>query len=448
MRTPEGNGAHASAARTADGQLWFATMAGAAHFFPADVTPSLPETRVRVSAESTDGTPILDGSALSRDRANVHLSFVAPSFIDPARIRYRYQLVGFDPDWVDAGLRREATFTNLPPGSYQFQVQAFVPGSWTSQIATLRFERPRGLTERWFFYPGLVLLSSCVVGAAAWWRVQRLRRREALLEARVQERTAELTEALARAAKSERSARIAERMAAVGTLAAGVAHELNNPLAFVSSNVEFAVRELKGLEPGTLPPELAEDLLSAMEDANDGTRRLREIVGDLKTFSRADSGPPREVDPRAVLKTALNLSRASIKHRARIETELEDVPTVLAEEGRLAQVLVNLLVNAGQAIPEGENAENVITAASRTRPDGWAELEVRDTGCGIPQEDLARIFDPFFTTKPVGVGTGLGLSICHGIIEAAGGRMEVESAVGVGTRFRVLLPPAGSPTPA
>ncbi len=229
---------------------------------------------------------------------------------------------------------------------------------------------------------------------------------------------------------------LADRMASVGTLAAGVAHEINNPLAFILSNVEFALDELRraGADP---------EVLRALDDAKDGGVRVREIVRDLRTFSRPVNEVREALDPRAVLESAVGLASNEIRHRAQILVEPGDVPRVAASEYRLGQVFLNLLINAAQAIPEGNVAGNHVRATTSTAPDGHAVIEISDTGGGIPPEVLPRIFDPFFTTKPPGVGTGLGLSICHGIVTQLGGTISVESAPGQGSTFRVSLPPAG-----
>jgi len=164
----------------------------------------------------------------------------------------------------------------------------------------------------------------------------------------------------------------------------------------------------------------------------------------LKTFSRGDeeSTAPLELWP--VLESAVSMCNNEVRHRARLRREQGEVPRVLANEARLGQVFLNLLVNAAQAIPDGQVEQHEIVLATRTDAAGRAVVEVRDTGCGIPREHLERIFDPFFTTKPLGVGTGLGLSICHGIITALGGELQVESTPGKGTTFRVVLPPAST----
>jgi PAS domain S-box-containing protein len=229
---------------------------------------------------------------------------------------------------------------------------------------------------------------------------------------------------------------LADRMASIGTLAAGVAHEINNPLSFILSNLDFALRELR--EAGGDP-----ELERALQDAMDGGVRVREIVRDLRTFSRSDSDEREALDVRSVLQSAIGLAANEVRHRAELAVDPGEVPRVLGSEHRLGQVFLNLLVNAAQAIPEaGPASRHVVRASTSTAPDGWAVIEISDTGAGIPGDVLPRIFDPFFTTKPVGVGTGLGLSICHAIVVQHGGTITVESTPGQGTTFRVRLPPA------
>ncbi|HEX8908907.1 MAG TPA: PAS domain S-box protein, partial [Anaeromyxobacteraceae bacterium] len=242
----------------------------------------------------------------------------------------------------------------------------------------------------------------------------------------------------------------ADRMSALGTLAAGVAHEINNPLAFVLSNLSYAIEELG--RAGARPTEVTR----ALEEAREGAVRVKEIVRDLKTFSRPEERPDEEVDLPSVLRSAMNLAQNEIRHRAQLQVDLQPVPPVLASAHRLGQVFLNLLINAAQAIPEGQADQNRIRVHCRSAGQGRVAVDISDTGSGIPPEHLARIFEPFFTTKPVGVGTGLGLSVCHGIVTALGGDIAVESRPGA-TTFRVTLPavtlapmasPGGRPAPA
>jgi PAS domain S-box-containing protein len=239
---------------------------------------------------------------------------------------------------------------------------------------------------------------------------------------------------------------LADRMAALGTLAAGVAHEINNPLAFVLGNLVFLEDELPRRAPeGTL---LAEHR-SALQEARTGAERIRATVKDLLALARSrDAEAVGEVDVNAVVEFAVKMAEPQLRHRARIVKRIGAIPRVAAPESRLGQVFLNLLINAAQAIPEGDPSRNEVRISTRQDPEaGTVIVEVADTGVGIAAEDRQRIFDPFYTTKPVGVGTGLGLSISHSIVASLGGEIAVESAPGRGSTFEVVLP-ASAAAPA
>jgi signal transduction histidine kinase len=290
----------------------------------------------------------------------------------------------------------------------------------------------------------------------------------------------ELREAAMRAERANLRERIVmlERLASAGMVAAGVAHEINNPLAIAMVNLDLTadaltrvVRlaaskasaspenpdarrptvpgallgsgpEADGGHPGTTMRDELHGLEESLADAREALQRVADIVRDVKVFSRADDEPALTVDLRRVADASVRMANNEIRHRARLVKRYGEVPLVAASESRLGQVVLNLLVNAAHAMPEGGADRNEIGITTRTRDDGWAVLEVADTGSGIPPENLARIFDPFFTTKAVGVGMGLGLAICHRIVGEIGGRIEVDSTVGEGSVFRLALPPA------
>jgi len=235
--------------------------------------------------------------------------------------------------------------------------------------------------------------------------------------------------------------RFADRMTSLGTLSAGMAHEINNPLAAVVANVEMA-RKVTRSEPAPLGSSAHMELEAMLTDAAEGADRVRSIVRGLKAFSRADEETIGRVDPREVLESAIRLVQNELRHRATLVRAYEPTSPALGNAARLEQVLVNLLVNAAQAISVGAADRNAIRVVTRMDGDEWVVLEVHDSGCGIEPALKHRIFDPFFTTKAIGVGTGLGLSVCHGIVSAFGGRIEVESTRGSGSRFCVYLPAA------
>jgi signal transduction histidine kinase len=234
----------------------------------------------------------------------------------------------------------------------------------------------------------------------------------------------------------------ADRMAALGTLASGFAHEINNPLTYVAANLQV----LRDRLPALLNAHAAAEVRELLDDTIDGAERIRRIVKHAQMVAPVQ---PEEretvVDLRAALEAALTLAANEIRHRARLVREMSGNPCVRGDRGRVEQLFLNLLLNAAQAIAEGHAANNEIRVSLRASPPGRALVEIADSGCGIPAEVQERVFQPFFTTKPVGQGTGLGLSICHGIVSALGGEISFESAPGSGTVFHVIIPTVVAP---
>ncbi len=253
--------------------------------------------------------------------------------------------------------------------------------------------------------------------------------------------------------KRQLEARLAltDRLASLGTMAAGVGHEINNPLTYVLGNLEFALEALRRRARGALAPELERDLREVDEvlaEARQGALRVRDIVQALKRFSRAEDATRARVELRDVVDDAARLTASELRPRGRLRVEHGDAPAVVANASLLHQVFVNLLINAAQALDERAAGRNEVVVRTRADERGRAVAEVCDTGHGIAPADLPRIFEPFFTTRPVGKGTGLGLAICHRIVSALGGEIAVESEVGRGTTLRVTLPAAPPDAPA
>jgi PAS domain S-box-containing protein len=232
----------------------------------------------------------------------------------------------------------------------------------------------------------------------------------------------------------------ADRLASVGMLAAGVAHEINNPLAYLTAALDFLGQRAR--EDAGAPAAQPAEVLEALAEAREGAERVRHVVRDLRTFSTTREERRARIDLQPVVESAIHMAANEVRFRARLVREYAAAPAVLANEARLGQVVLNLLINAAQAIPEGRVDENEIRVVTGTDARGRALLEVRDTGAGIRAEIADRIFDPFFTTKPTGVGTGLGLSICRGIVVGLGGEIAAERRAGGGTTMRVALPAA------
>lgn len=223
-----------------------------------------------------------------------------------------------------------------------------------------------------------------------------------------------------------------ERLAAIGTLSASVAHELASPLTFVLGNIDKAAL-LAGPSPGS------DELLAALADAREGVDRMRQILKDLTGMAR-DDGRRTSLDPRDAVEIALRVAAANVRERARLVRKYADVPNVLANETRLSQVFLNLLLNAVQSIPTARRGE--ITVSTRTDEAGRAVVEFADDGEGMSQHMIERAFEPFVTTKARGSGTGLGLFVCQTIVSELGGSIDLSSQLGVGTRARVVLPAA------
>jgi two-component system, NtrC family, sensor kinase len=286
------------------------------------------------------------------------------------------------------------------------------------------------------------------------------------LENMVRDRTLELEnshEALKRAYLDLQSAQEqliqTEKMASLGQLVAGIAHEIKNPLNFIYGNTGFLADYTQKMEsllenfeklPSISPEDQAEiqrlkesihyafikqDLKILIDNFTEGARRINTIVSDLRTFSRMDTDTISDVDLHTSLEMSLNLLRNQYKNRVAIHKEYGDIPKIRGYSGKLNQVFMNLLSNAFHAL-QGNGDVWIRTRCS----DGMVEVEIADSGIGIPKEHLSRIFEPFFTTKPVGQGTGLGLSISYGIIEQHQGKISVASTPGKGSSFTVQLP--------
>ncbi len=233
---------------------------------------------------------------------------------------------------------------------------------------------------------------------------------------------------------------ISDRMASIGMLAAGVGHEINNPLAALMADIDAALADL---DAGHEAQSRARESLI---DARQAGARIREIARDLKYFARHDAEGVGECELNRMLESSARMASSHIRPRARLVVGLTAPLRVHGSESRLGQVFLNLLVNAAQAIKEGQADANTITLRSRDLGDGQVIVEVTDTGSGMSPETLRRLFTPLFTTKPQGEGTGLGLTICQGIVKEAGGVIDVESQLGKGTTFRVRLRKSATPS--
>jgi signal transduction histidine kinase len=235
--------------------------------------------------------------------------------------------------------------------------------------------------------------------------------------------------------KSQQKLMESDKLATIGQLSAGVAHEVNNPATSVLGNLEFLRGEL---EPLIKDAKDVVDLRGALDDSISGMKRISAIARDLGAFARR-SDEVELVQLTEPIEVAFKMANFEVKYRAQILREFQPVPPITGNRGRLQQVFLNLVINAAHAIPKGDVAHNFIRVSTRV-VDGKAEVKVSDSGGGIAPENLSRIFDPFFTTKPQGHGTGLGLAITNDIVHQHGGEISVESQLGRGTTFTLRFP--------
>ncbi|HRD92679.1 MAG TPA: ATP-binding protein [Accumulibacter sp.] len=255
-----------------------------------------------------------------------------------------------------------------------------------------------------------------------------------------------------------------EKMASIGQLAAGVAHEINNPVGFVNSNLQSLKRyceqmlhliatyqsaeaqisdaallsTITALKQALDIEFLQEDLPALIKESEDGLVRIKKIVEDLKDFSHVDESDWQHADLNAGLDSTLNVVWNEVKYKARVEKNYGKLPTVECLAAQLNQVFMNLIINAAQSLDQAKGMGTI--TLSTGHQDDWVWVEVQDTGRGMSEDVKRRIFEPFFTTKPVGQGTGLGMSVSYNIVQKHHGRIELDSTPGQGTRFRVWVP--------
>jgi signal transduction histidine kinase/ligand-binding sensor domain-containing protein len=445
LRTEECNALGGpSGIKARDGRLWFPTARGVVAYDPRHEKPlpALPPVLIEELKVDEQVRPASEWSQLPPGEGRVEIHYTTAALRAPERVRFRYKLEGVDEDWVEAGTRRVAYYTRTPPGDHRFLVEAFYEqSSEPPRGAEVTFHLEPRFFETPLFRVGCVLAAGLAVAGGVWLRLRRLSQREHQLQARVDERTAELAMRLQQLEATQERLAHAEKLAAVGTLASGVGHEINNPLAYILSNLRFLTAELRSLTKREEEHERWQEVEEALGDALHGAERVRKIVQALRTLARVQAEPPSQVELHVVLNRTLENMEQELRRRARLVKEYGPPLRVLGDEGRLGQVILQLLSNAAQAITAGQPERNEIRVTTRLAADGRAVLEVKDTGHGIAPEILPRIFEPFFTTKEAGEGTGLGLSICHATIEEMRGEIQVESEPGQGATFRILLPP-------
>ena len=438
-----------------DGRLWFATVDGVAIFDPAEVadapdTPTVSIDSVLVNKAPVDPADLSNGVAAR----NVDISFSAPWLTGGRSVQYEYRLVGLDDDtWVDAGQTRTASFTNLSPGTYHFEVRARARrGAPPGRVRTLSFDVPARFFETGWFLALTTTLLALAIGGFVRWRLGRLQRHQQDLQLLVDERTAALRHEMLERERTERERRVlderiqqAQRLESLGVLAGGVAHDFNNLLVGVLGEASLALADLPSGSPGR----------KHVERIERAALRASELTSQMLAYSGRGRFIVLPVQLEELVEEVRELLGSVIPRTITVTLDFpRHLPMVAGDPSQLRQVVMNLLTNAADAIGQRDGRIR-ISAGTRTlikgeaatthqpgvlglAPGEYAWLEVRDDGAGMDAETVGRIFDPFFTTKPA--GRGLGLAAVQGIVRSHGGRILVASQPGGGTTFTLLFP--------
>lgn len=418
-----GSMASPSAVRTTDGRIWFATTKGVAWINPKRILRNTVPPPVLIESVTANGRKYNTSTSLKLPprTKNLQIAYTAASLTVPERVRFRYKLEGQDKEWQDAGTRREAFYTNLDPGSYQFRVIACNnDGVWNETGAMLHFEVLPA------FYETVTFRILCVLTLlAVLWLLYRRRVRS--IEQRHQERNR--AEEMLRHARAE-LAHI-NRVSTMGELTASLAHEIKQPIGAAVTNAEACLRLIDRREPDL--PEAREAASEMIKDA----RRAADIIEHVRSLFRKGPSPQEIVDVNRVIREmVVMLQKEANRHSVRMSTNLTDgLPNVMADRVQLQQALMNLMLNGIEAMQDTTRELNI---KSQPGDEGQVLISVSDTGAGLPTGDADQIFNAFFTTKSQ--GTGLGLAITRSIVESHGGRIWATANPGPGATFQFTLP--------
>jgi ligand-binding sensor domain-containing protein/signal transduction histidine kinase len=456
-----------AACLTQDGRICFTTTRGVSIVNPEDIRlntipPPVVIDRFVVEGETRDVSGPVDISA-GATRFEFH--YAGLSFVGAEKVRYKYQLVGLDKEWMDAGSRRDAYYTRLGPGEYAFRViAANSDGVWNETGAAVKFTlEPYFYQTSWFL--GLAIFAFLTTGPTFYfYRTRSLKKRKAELEHLVQERTGELQKTLNNLKETQNQLILSEKMASLGQLTAGIAHEIKNPLNFITN---FAVlsqgltrdlrKELQA-ERDRVDPARAKEISELLDDLEQNVGKIDEhgkradsIVRGMLLHSRGKSGERLETDLNALLAEYTNLAYHGMRAQdqsfnVKIETEFDpSVGRVSVVPQDLSRAFLNIVNNACYAANDKrksvKNGFSPVVRVSARNLNGTVEIRIRDNGGGIPLAIREKIFNPFFTTKPAGAGTGLGLSLSYDIItQEHKGEIRIETEEGEYTEFIITIP--------
>lgn len=468
MENRECNGGYSpSGFHLRDGRIAFATVKGVAIVNPTDITLNSVPPPVVVERLVADGvSKNLAGTvtlAPGTNRLEVH--YAGLSFVGGDKVRFKYKLEGDDKDWIDAGSRHQAYYTNLSPGDYRFRVLAAnSDGIWNETGASLDIRlEPFFYQTMWFL--AILILGFLVTGPSIYlWRVRNLKQREAELELTVNRRTEELQRTLNNLKEAQHQLVLSEKMASLGQLTAGIAHEIKNPLNFITNFAQLSkelAHELRHellLEKNRVEDKRAEEITEIIDNLEQNVTKINEhgkradsIVRGMLLHSRGKAGERQQTDLNALLAEYTNLAYHGMRAQdqsfnVKIETDFDTtIGHVNIVPQDLSRAFLNIVNNACYAANEKrKSATNGFSPTVRVSAKDLGskvEIRIRDNGNGIPKEVIDKIFNPFFTTKPAGVGTGLGLSITYDIIrDEHKGEIKVHTQAGEFTEFIISIP--------
>ena len=432
-----------AALRTSGGRLLFAGAGGVQLVTPQPDVTAAP-AQLAISQVRVDGTEVSPALlAELAPSALLQISFTAQDHRQGKARLFQYRL-GPEQAWVDADAdSRLASYQQLWPGHYQWQLRTRLPGTdWSEPVTLLQIEQQPAFWQRGIFLLMVLLLVAVMLWGLYRMQLRRLEQRAALLEELVALRTGELADSNRQLVAAQQQLVLSEKMASLGTLTAGVAHEINNPVNFADGATQVVQQQLADfrqfLRELAGPDADAEVLQALMQRcdqlekltgvAREGHQRIKTIVQDLRSFTRLDQAELLEVRLSEIIHSTVNLVKTQFAG-VRFELQLTEDPLLWCYPAKLGQLLLNLLVNSCDAcagIPEPTIAVQLKQCKDRLL------LVVQDNGCGMTEEVRQKIFEPFFTTKAVGSGSGLGMAIVYGIVQQHHARIEVESAPGKG----------------
>lgn len=476
-------GTQPSGCRASDGKMYFTSRKGLVVVDPEHLPRNPVIPRVCIEEAIVDQHVLSSGPAIvippGGERLEIH--YTALSFRVPFRVRFRYQLVGYDSGWVDAGTRRTAYYAKLPPGEYEFRVIACNDdGLWNLQGESVRLVQKPRLYQTWWFMVGATFVVIGLVYGFFRLRVRQLRAQREALEAEVAQRTQDLRREVderihaeqalkehkqgleqivtARTAElrasnerleieirermsSEEQLRQSQKLESVGRLAGGVAHDFNNLLTVIGGSAELLMDKL---------PTGSEEA-GYCQEIKQAEAKAAALTHQLLAFSRKQILKPVVLDLNALVMDMEKMLRRLLREDIQLMVRLgEGGCCIQADQGQINQVILNLVVNARDAISAGgqiilETEPVVIDEQEASHkvempPGAYVRLTVSDTGHGMDAVTLGKIFEPFFTTKELGKGTGLGLSTVFGIVKQSGGHIWTYSEVGKGTSFKLFFP--------